>query len=394
MEDHSEDVVTETEETDSPPSVRVAGSSSWQAIEASEGDPEEARKSAQDANTNLGERLLSCLAAERLVVLAGLGTSLEIKDAVAMAALWEQAEALDGFDAAANLSPEASEKEDIELLLSRCQSALDLRNDATLRKFVKAAEDRILELCSFVTGDSDLATHGRFLRRMARRSTRLPRAEIYTTNYDLAFERAAADTRFFLIDGFQMRAPHHFDGSALDIDLVRRVSGEGMVLEPNVAQFLKLHGSVDWQRDGSVVRRVLDKPKNPALIYPRQNKFQLSFAPPYLEFMARFQMALRGRDTALFIIGSGLKDEHVIQPIHQAVKSNVGLRVVLVSPDLEGSDNRYLSAWSDLISQGDRRLALINGTFKQFTEILPDTAPLDERELHDQRIEESAMFGS
>jgi hypothetical protein len=40
----------------------------------------------EDLGTHLGERLLSCLAAEGLAV---LGTSLESPDAVGMADLWE-----------------------------------------------------------------------------------------------------------------------------------------------------------------------------------------------------------------------------------------------------------------------------------------------------------------
>jgi SIR2-like domain len=376
------------------PRIRFAGLSNWQALRASSEADDEAKHLVEETRAGLDERLLSILSAERLVVLAGLGTSRELERSVDMADLWREAQNISGFEKAAALSPDAREAEDIEVLLSRCQSKLELEEDQDLRKFVLETERQILDLCSFVDDETKLPTHGQFLRRIARRSTRLPRVEIFTTNYDLAFERAAADTRFFLVDGFQLRPPYRFDGNALDIDLVHRQIGEGLMLEPNVAQLLKLHGSVDWNRDAETVQRVTETPVNPALIYPRQSKFQLSFAPPYLEFMARFQMALRARDVAVLIIGFGFKDEHLVQPLRLAVESNIGLRLVVVSPDLADDNAEPIKSWIGLTKKGDRRLTLIRSTFADFADLLPDIAPYDERELHDQRIEGTNVIGA
>lgn len=376
------------------PRVRFAGLTDWQGLQASSNADDETKHLVEETRSRLDERLLSILSAERLIVLAGLGTSRELKNAVDMADLWQAAQSVPGFEEAVTLSPDARQAEDIEVLLSRCQSKLDLEEDQTLREFVKGTERRILDLCSFVDDETDLPTHGQFLRRIARRSTRLPRVEIFTTNYDLAFERAAADTRFFLVDGFQLRPPYRFDGNALDVDLVHRQIGEGLMLEPNVAQLLKLHGSVDWNRDSESVQRVDGRPDNPALIYPRQNKFQLSFAPPYLEFMARFQMALRARDVAVLIIGFGFRDEHLVQPLRLAVESNIGLRLVVVSPNLSDSSAEPIKSWIRLTKNGDRRLTLIKSTFAKFADLLPDVAPYDERELHDRRIEGKGVIGA
>lgn len=388
--------VTETEHDGDGviPEVRFAGLTDWQPLQASNSANDDAKQIAEDTRSSLDERLLSILSAERLVVLAGLGTSRELAKSVDMADLWRESQTVTGFEQAAALSPDATAAEDIEILLSRCQSKLDLEEDPALRSFVSETERKILELCSFVDDETELPTHGQFLRRIARRSTRLPRAEIFTTNYDLAFERAAADTRFFLVDGFQLRPPYRFDGNALDIDLVHRQVGEGLMLEPNVAQLLKLHGSVDWNRTAGTVQRVSGRPETPALIYPRQSKFQLSFAPPYLEFMARFQMALRARDVAVVIIGFGFKDEHLVQPLRLAVESNVGLRLIVVSPNLADDTAEPIRSWIRLTKNGDRRLTLIRSTFSKFADLLPDIAPYDERELHDRRIEGDEVIGA
>jgi hypothetical protein len=53
---------------------------------------------------------------------------------------------------------------------------------------------------------------------------------------------------------------------------VRRRIGERPTLEPNVAQLLKLHGSVDWNRKAGHIERRAD-PDQPVLIYPAQTKF-------------------------------------------------------------------------------------------------------------------------
>jgi hypothetical protein len=394
---HPETAESQPEEEGSEPDmpqVRFAGLADWQALRTPSGADDDTKHLVEETRSSLDERLLSILSAERLVVLAGLGTSRELEGSVDMADLWREAQSISGFEKATALSPDARETEDIEILLSRCQSKLDLEDDQELREFVLDTERHILDLCSFVDDETKLPTHDQFLRRIARRSTRLPRVEIFTTNYDLAFERAAADTRFFLVDGFQLRPPYRFDGNALDIDLVHRQVGEGLMLEPNVAQLLKLHGSVDWNRDAGTVQRVTGKPVNPALIYPRQSKFQLSFAPPYLEFMARFQMALRARDVAVLVIGFGFKDEHLVQPLRLAVESNIGLRLVVVSPDLADDSAEPIGSWIGLTKNGDQRLTLIRSTFAKFADLLPDIAPYDERELHDRRIEGDNVAGA
>src|SRR5690606_5835295 len=137
----------------------------------------------------------------------------------------------------------------IELLLSRCHLAQMLNPDETVQDFIEFAEHTIAEQCRFVKPDTDLHLYEAFLRKVARRSTRLPRLRIFTTNYDLCFEEAAARTGFTLIDGFSRYSPQQFDANYFRYDLVTR---DGLEFEfvQNVAQLYKLHGSVDWQRYG------------------------------------------------------------------------------------------------------------------------------------------------
>ncbi|WP_194290567.1 SIR2 family protein [Modestobacter roseus] len=341
----------------------------------------------------LEDRLLSALTADSLVVLTGLGTSLSLsgvggeKAAPTMWDLFEAVSAFDGFDIAKELAPAAVERGDVEGVLSSRHAALALNPDHRVSAFARQAERHVLAACSFVDESTDLSIHELFLRKVARRSTRLARTKIFTTNYDLAFEAAADRARFTLIDGFDVRGSQRFDGAFFDQDVVRRRPGEGLVLESNVAHLLKLHGSVDWdQADGYIYRR--PQPIEPVLIYPSQSKYQMSFRPPYLECMSRFHIALREPDVALLVVGFGFNDAHIAAPIESALRSNVGMKVLVVAPNLSTVDNASVAMLRELTAAGDGRVTLLETKFDSFTAILPDIAPDDEREAHRRRVEQ------
>jgi hypothetical protein len=336
----------------------------------------------------------NALTTDGLVVLAGLGTSLglakhatptESAGAPAMKALFEAVSVLDGFDEAATLAEEAVSAKNVEALLSRCQFQVALTGDSSIAKFLALAEAKILDLCNFVSETTDLTLHEVFLRKIGRRQSKISRAQIFTTNYDLAFETAAERAGFHLIDGFGFGAGKPFDGSTFDLDIVRRsTKAEAPALEPNVIHLLKLHGSVDWNESDGEVRRTT-APTNPVLIYPAQNKFQLAFRFPYLESMSRFQIALRQPNVAVIIAGFGFNDSHIAAPIEAAIRSNIGLQLIVVDPYISSSTNETVHRIQRLIDAGDQRLVLIESTFDQFVQLLPDVATKNEREFHQER---------
>jgi hypothetical protein len=275
---------------------------------------------------------------------------------------------------------------DIELLLSKCIIAQEFHSTTKVRDFIKEAESTIVELCTFLQDDTPLTVHEAFLRRIARRPTRLPRTKLFTTNYDLAFETAASRLQFVAVDGFSHTLPQEFDSSYFAYDLVRRdEDGSTPDFIPNVFQLFKLHGSVDWQRDGNrVVKQV--SPDDPVLIYPRHSKFELSYESPFLDMIARFQSAVRQSKTSLLVIGFGFNDKHLAQPILSAIRGNVGLRTVVVSPSLEESENEAVKTIESLIESGDSRLTLVGSTFQDFVPYLPDLISETEEEEHRKRL--------
>jgi hypothetical protein len=373
----------------------------WTTTEASTGDAAEI-ESARTAKSQLERLLSSLLLSENLVVLTGLGTSLCLKDATGknsiaptMGDLWKKiAEGTRDFDKLLGevrqpKEPSGAWIEDIETLLSRCQMAVELNGDANMAAFVKQAEKTIAECCSFLgllpTG-TGLPVHESFLRKIARRPVRLPRTKLFTTNYDLCFETAAGRAGYSLIDGFSHTLPQHFDGTNFTYDLVRREGvADAPAYAPNVLHLLKLHGSVDWNRDdhGIVSRQVA--PSNPVIVYPKGGKFKASFEQPYFEMMARFQTAVRTPNTGLLVVGFGFNDSHLVGPIQSALRANASLRMIAVAPSYETKQPELVKEIDKLIEAGDRRLTLIAGDFEALTKSVPDLTSVSEEELHQAR---------
>lgn len=389
------------------------------------------KKPERDVATEQIRRSLSeVIRCQNLVVLSGLGTSLCLMDdsnppkrkAPTMPDLWQRVKA--------SYDPELWERlldnvrhtagsENIEELLSACKVAENfLRGDElkNLQEFISLAENEIRAAVNFLKNGNSLPVHGAFLQRIARRSSGKGRAKIFTTNYDLCFESAAKDGRFVVIDGFSSTLPPTFDPVYFTYDIVRRgADGDASAFIPNVFHLYKLHGSIDWERHEGDIEKKHNTDK-PLLIYPRSSKYEQAFSQPYLEMMAALQAALREPNTGLMIVGFGFNDNHIAEPVLSAIRSNLGLKVVIVDPALvksvgvhkhiaDGGDkedlneddelgsnlstaraNTYLNKILNLIDQGDARLTFLNGTFEDVVKEMPDMTAETDLEKHMARM--------
>jgi hypothetical protein len=350
-----------------------------------------------DAEAAFSSFLTQALTSRHLGVLCGLGTSRCIVDdqgrflSPDMSDLWRAVKEANEkrFRHVLDVVSSPPGEENIELLLSRCQMQQELAPDAELQAFIEEGEKTIAEKCNFIDADTALGTHESFLRKVARRSTKLPRTQVFTTNYDLAFETAAARIGFAVIDGFSASSPARFDPVAFERDYARRDhsgSTEPIDWMPNVVQLHKLHGSIDWIRQGAAVLRK-DPDKRPLIVYPRSNKFELSYQQPFLELMGRFQSATRRPATGLIVAGFGFEDSHIAEPFMAAVRGNVGLNVVVISRNLENKDDGVIGNLKKLIAEGDRRIGLVAGSFEAAVKAFPDLVASMEEEIHAQRLE-------
>jgi hypothetical protein len=358
-------------------------------------EPVEAKSTAAPEFAALREFLTSLLLANDLAVLAGLGTSIGLsgKDgraAPTMTDLWSTVASAvgDTMDkVVAEVGYETPPSGDnIELLMSRCQSRLSLEDVALVSEFLESAESLIADSCRFVDDFTDLNVHEAFLRKVARRDPDRSRMQLFTTNYDLAFEFAANRSGFLTVDGFSFGQPSEFDGTFFDYDFVhRRLASTAIDLVPNVFQIFKLHGSVNWQSRAGRIEKA-HSPTKPLLIYPADSKFRLTYDQPFLENMSRFQLALRKPSSAVIVVGSGLGDAHLAQPLRAAVHANVSQMYLVVAPRLEDSSSKLVLHLQDLIREGDARIVLLEATFAELVELMPMIHGQSDHEAHQGRI--------
>lgn len=371
----------------------------WRILAYDEDGDEETKQKTEQANASLNDFLVGLIQSENLIVLAGLGASMYLDDAPGMSDLWDAVkQATDDTDGEDNIEFSdildkvkytlSTSNNNIEELLSRCQISEQIESIDVVKKFISLAEKAIAEECRFVSPGDSLPVHEDFLRRIAGRSTYKSRTKLFTINYDLCFEIAAANIGFAKIDGFSLNSPRQFSPAYFDYDFVTRADdNKSPHFIENVFQFYKLHGSIDWtrRRNGSIFQR--SKTKSPLLIYPRSSKFRLSYSQPFLEMISRFQIALRKPNTGLLIIGFGFNDDHLVQPILSAIRSNSSLRLLMVDLCLSDKElNSSMTFIKSLIEKNDSRLVFLDSKFEDFVPLLPNVRVKMEEDIHLERI--------
>jgi hypothetical protein len=206
---------------------------------------------------------------------------------------------------------------------------------------------------------------------------KLPRAKVFTLNYDTLFEQAAIKGAYSVIDGFSFSTPHTFNGKYFDHDIVvrenSRVEKEENYL-PRVFHFYKLHGSLNWEKnsDGEIIKKDTSLEK-PVLIYPRNDKFEVSYEQPFFEMIARFQSSVREKNSLLICIGFSFYDKHIKSIILEAVRSNPSFQLLVVIPDIDIEPDNDHSSLVDLAKEAKTspNVTLVSDYFHTFAKNLP-----------------------
>jgi hypothetical protein len=392
----------------------------WRALEPDSTLTDPAQKKQSEDNAKAAKKsahdfLLSSLQLQHLVVLAGSGTSLGPVGGPSMWNLWDHCvnsnpdtgKTIRTKKPAATKTitdvayDEKREGANIEALLSQCEAFLQLKpGDADVQKFVNDSKQIILTKCSeFIdaTKPNQLDAHRTFLHRMSRRRVRDSRLKLFTTNYDICFEKAAGRLGLVVIDGFSFSQPRYFDPRFFSYDIVRRSSSSDEATSPlpGVFQLYKLHGSVNWEREGSdIVIAAKPDPKKACIIYPARGKYQQTYIQPHLELVSQFFAALREPNSCLVTIGFGYNDDHLSEPILAAVKSNPHLRLIIVSPSAEKdvTDKNMSRYWAELFALGKEGsdVRFFSVDFAVFANLIPDLKSLTPAEQLARNIQKLA----
>ena len=378
---------SEPGDTTTPPaaSFRAPRSSNWQALVAPPDADQEASKKAERAREDLSQTLLASLKMEHVVVLAGSGCSLSV-GGPSMEDLWNEIVGKEPTKKATTIAAKVNydlKQKNIEAFLSKIDAYHLIHDDNAIVAFHNLAKDRILLKCGGFLSAADLKAHEMFLHRLSRRRSRDQRLKVFTTNYDLCFERATSKIGGVAIDGFSFMAPRRYDPRYFDYDIIRRTrSGDsnGNYLE-GVILLYKLHGSVNWERNGhDIFETAKPAPENACLIYPASGKYQQSYSQPYLESVSQYLSAIREPNTCVLIVGFGFNDDHLSEPLLSAARSNPHLRLIVVDPYLQakcdnGTGNRFQQQLAVLSLQGED-IWFINASFGDFAEQVPDLKSL------------------
>jgi hypothetical protein len=171
--------------------------------------------------------------------------------------------------------------------------------------------------------------HCRFLNALKRRAFGLScTVWIFSTNYDLLFEIAAARTGVLIHNGFHGATERFFYPQQF-----RSISGEisGNRFSPHnhlTIKLIKLHGSISWTEEASSFYErhpaALSAACHRVMVLPRRKKLIDTLAPPYDSLFTLASKVLGGECKYLVSCGFSFGDEHInqqlLQPVLQANK--------------------------------------------------------------------------
>lgn len=240
--------------------------------------------------------------------------------------------------------------------------------------------------------------HKSLLTSLLQRPLNLRRVNIFTLNYDLAFEYACDELGIEYINGFVGFNERNFRPEVYNYDFFfPGDTTEGKVRRiERVIKYYKLHGSLNWVYKNQnknnpyglyeipieLVRMKLTNETNnlgDIMIYPTSSKKEYTLNFPYSELFRKFADRLQQPEAVLFVVGYSFYDEHINDIIYQAL-ANPSFTLIIV--DFKGTENggeiKRLNDLKDpriIICQGEEL-----GDFKYFSkELLPTMDQEDTR---------------
>jgi hypothetical protein len=177
-----------------------------------------------------------------------------------------------------------------------------------------------------------------FMKKILQRPLNLRRANIFTTNYDVAFEYAFDKLGVQYIDGFSGFNIRTFKPEIFDHDIFfpgSTTQGKVHRIE-RVLKYFKLHGSLTWFSEEpsssniygireypiDYIRSLMKKKPESAgklMIYPTTEKKSHTLDFPYSELLRQFANIISQPQSVLFTFGYSFRDEHINDIIHQAL---------------------------------------------------------------------------
>ena len=347
---------------------------------------------------------------KNFLILTGAGASMDVKGP-SMKKLWDIADKKykftvinpddvkkdiikNGFEIICKTVKHDYADKNLESLLSKIEGTIHFNDDLEVKinnqqvKLSKIREEvfKIIKTeCSIpCPTDSTKFPHKVLLEKLLQRKVTSPRIKVFTLNYDKLFEYASEKINAVMIDGFSFTFPRTFSGRNFDYDIVQRENSK-VQEEDNFIQRVfhlhKLHGSVNWERNGDKTI-INENTEEPLMVYPREAKYEDSYDQPFFEMMARFQRNLRiNNDTLLLCIGYSFNDKHINSAIEEALNQNPSFRLAIIDPGFDNKNTATsLQEIKELALQTERIL-MVNETFSDFADYFPEIGTYENNDL-------------
>jgi len=234
----------------------------------------------------------------------------------------------------------------------------------------KIPDDKVKEEYSDLVKDNKYHFHEKFLKALLQRPLNLKRANIFTLNYDLAFEYAFDKLGIYYIDGFAGFHKRYFKPETFEYDMFYpgyTTSGKVQRIE-KVVRYFKLHGSISWvnseKRDANNLYGIEELPlplieklekKGEIIIYPSAVKKSYTLDFPYSVLFRQFAATITHSQSVLITVGYSFADEHINDIIFQAL-SNPSFTLIILAYSSDPNIERIKKL-------NDSRIIILEGEF-------------------------------
>jgi hypothetical protein len=228
--------------------------------------------------------------------------------------------------------------------------------------------------------------HEKFIKKILQRPLNLKRSNIFTTNYDLAFEYAFDKLGVHYISGFSGFQKRNFKPETFEYDIFfpgSTTQGKVQKIE-KVLKYYKIHGSLTWVKENPTPNNVYGISEVPIeqirtgggyenlMIYPTTSKKSFTLDFPYSELFRQFSASISQHQSTLITYGYSFSDEHINDLIYQALTIPSFTLIIIDFTGTKGSAEilklKELNDPRIIIIQGEQL-----GSFPFFVEtLLPD----------------------